>query len=164
MVVREFSFINSAYFYNMNIRKLILFFVLVALLASCRQKTEIITEAEVIAAINQFDDAWENKNAAVVDSVLSPHYMYFTQSGGTFDRASLLKTASSPVYKLQTMERSKFSIVIEGNTAVVNSIWYGKGSYHGEDFDDSQRCSITLIKLKGKVKILSEHCTPIKTP
>lgn len=148
----------------MKFSKLIPFFIIIALLASCRQKIETITEAEVIAVINKFDEAWENKNASVVDSVLSPRYLYFTQSGGTFDRASLLKTASSSVYKLQTMERSKFSIIIEGNTAVVNSIWYGKGSYHGEDFDDSQRCSITLIKLKGKVKILSEHCTPIKTP
>ncbi|MBK6938196.1 MAG: nuclear transport factor 2 family protein [Chitinophagaceae bacterium] len=148
----------------MKISRLIPFFVIAALVTSCRQKSEIITEAEVIAVINKFDDAWENKNAAVVDSVLSSHYLYFTQSGGTFDRKSILKTASSSVYKLQTMQRSKFSIIIEGNTAVVNSIWYGKGSYHGEDFDDSQRCSITLIKLKGKVKILSEHCTPIKTP
>lgn len=152
------------YFYNMKISRLISIFVITSILFSCGKGNEIITEAEVIAVINKFDDAWENKNAATVDSVLSPHYLYFTQSGGTFDRASLLKTASSSVYKLQTMERSKFSIIIEGNTAVVNSIWYGKGSYHGEDFDDSQRCSITLIKLKGKVKILSEHCTPIKTP
>ncbi len=152
------------YFYKMKTSKLIPFFFIACILFSCGKKNEIITEAEVIAVINKFDDAWENKNAKSVDSVLSPHYLYFTQSGGTFDRASLLKTASSSVYKLQTMERSKFSIIIEGNTAVVNSIWYGKGSYHGEDFDDSQRCSITLIKLKGKVKILSEHCTPIKTP
>lgn len=148
----------------MKFSVLISILIILTTATSCRQKIETISEGEVIAAINQFDDAWENKNAAVVDSVLSPHYMYFTQSGGTFDRANLLKTASSPVYKLQTMERSKFSIIIEGNTAVVNSIWYGKGSYHGEDFDDSQRCSITLVKLKGKVKILSEHCTPIKTP
>lgn len=151
------------YFYNMKISGLIPLFVFASILLSCGKKTEIITEAEVIAVINKFDDAWENKNAAAVDSVLSPHYLYFTQSGGTFNRDSLLKTASSSVYKLQTMERSKFSIIIEGNTAVVNSIWYGKGSYHGEEFDDSQRCSITLIKLKGRVKILSEHCTPIKT-
>lgn len=147
----------------MKISILIPFLITIFFTFSCRQKVEIITEAEVIAVINKFDEAWENKNAAVVDSVLSPRYLYFTQSGGTFDRGSLLKTASSSVYKLQTMERSKFSIIIEGNTAVVNSIWYGKGSYHGEDFDDSQRCSITLVKLKGKVKILSEHCTPIKT-
>lgn len=128
---------------------------------SCRKK-DIITKEEVIAVINKFDEGWENKNGKLVDSVLSSQYIYFTQSGNTFDRASLVKTASSAEYKLQTMERQQLTIQIEGNTAVVNTVWQGKGSYHGEKFDDNQRCSITIVKNNGKVSILSEHCTPIK--
>ncbi|MGB3005202.1 MAG: nuclear transport factor 2 family protein [Chitinophagaceae bacterium] len=128
---------------------------------SCRKK-DILTKEEVIAVINKFDEGWENKNGKLVDSVLSSQYIYFTQSGNTFDRASLVKTASSAEYKLQTMERQQLTIQIEGNTAVVNTVWQGKGSYHGEEFDDNQRCSITIVKNKGKVSILSEHCTPIK--
>lgn len=128
---------------------------------SC-QKNDKLTREEVIAVINKFDEGWENKNGKLVDSVLSLQYIYFTQSGNTFDRASLVKTASSAVYKLQTMEREQLTIQIEGNTAVVNTVWKGKGSYHGEKFDDNQRCSITIVKNNGKVSILSEHCTPIK--
>jgi hypothetical protein len=55
-----------------------------------------------------------------------------------------------------------FEIKIDGNTAVVNTIWYGKGQYYGRSFNDRQRCSITLVKRKGKVVIMSEHCTPVK--
>jgi hypothetical protein len=142
-----------------RILSILFFFIL--FIGSCREK-DILTREEVVAVINKFDEGWENKNGKLVDSVLSPQYIYFTQSGNTFDRARLVKTASSSEYQLQTMARQQFTIQIEGNTAVVNTIWQGKGSYHGEQFDDNQRCSITIVKNHGQVKILSEHCTPIK--
>ena len=128
----------------------------------CRRKEALLTEAEVLAVIASFDRGWETKDSSIVDSVLSPHYAYFTQSGHTFDRESLLATAASDVYTLQSMEREALSMQLEGNTAVVNTVWIGKGHYHGQAFDDRQRCSITIVKHEGQVRILSEHCTPIK--
>ncbi len=122
----------------------------------------VLTKAEVLKVIERFDSGWQNKDSALVDSVLSPHYLYFTQSGNTFDRASLVTTAGSQVYTLQTMKREEVTIQLDGNTAVVNTIWSGKGFYHGEEFNDRQRCSITIVKHRKKVRILSEHCTPIK--
>lgn len=131
------------------------------LLAACG-KNDTLTEKEVLEVIERFDQGWKQKNAALVDSVLSEKYVYFTQSGHTFDRASLVKTAGSDIYTLQSMERQQYTVQLEGNTAVVNTVWQGKGSYHGEEFNDNQRCSITIVKHEGKVKILSEHCTPIR--
>ena len=119
-------------------------------------------QLEVRSVIAKFDEGWQTKNANLVDSVLSQHYVYYTQSGYTFDRPSLLATAGSDVYTLQSMEREAQTMQIEGNTAVVNTVWKGKGHYHGEVFNDRQRCSITIVKHDGKVKILAEHCTPIK--
>lgn len=121
-----------------------------------------LTETEVMAVVSKFDEGWKNKNKALVDSVLSEHYLYFTQSGHTFNRPNLVETAGSEVYTLQNMERESQTILLEGNTAVVNTVWKGKGMYHGEAFNDKQRCSITIVKHDGKVKILSEHCTPIQ--
>jgi ketosteroid isomerase-like protein len=135
--------------------------ILLTSIISCKQQ-DVLTREEVMAVINRFDEGWKNKDARVVDSVLSQQYIYFTQSGYTFDRASLLQTADSSIYLLQTMERQEFTIQLEGNTAVVNTVWKGKGTYHGQEFDDNQRCSITIVKNDGQVKILSEHCTPIK--
>ncbi len=132
------------------------------LLFSCKPREEVLTEEEVFALIDKFDEGWKNKNAKLVDSVLSKHYVYFTQSGRTFNRENLVTTAGSDVYTLQNMERDNLTIQLDGNTAVVNTIWKGKGYYHGEAFDDQQRCSITITKHKGEVRILAEHCTPIK--
>jgi hypothetical protein len=133
-----------------------------SLLPACREAPELLTEQEVMAVVQKFDEGWKSKNKALVDSVLSERYLYFTQSGNTFNRARLVETAGSDVYQLQNMERESQDIQLEGNTAVVNTVWKGKGFYHGEEFNDKQRCSITIVKHNGKVMILAEHCTPIK--
>jgi len=138
----------------------VFFFIL--MLSACREDDSVLTNDEVIAVITKFDEGWQTKKARIVDSVLSEKYLYYTQSGNIFDRASLVGTAGSDIYTLQTMERENLTVEIEGNTAVVNSVWKGKGIYHGEAFNDRQRCSITIVKHDGKVRILSEHCTPIK--
>jgi hypothetical protein len=138
------------------------FISLISLLSACREDDPVLTNDEVIAVIMTFDEGWQTKNARIVDSVLSEKYVYYTQSGNVFDRGSLVGTAGSDIYTLQTMERENLTVEIEGNTAVVNTVWKGKGIYHGEAFNDRQRCSITIVKHDGKVRILAEHCTPIK--
>jgi hypothetical protein len=143
-------------------KKAVFFITVSVLLFGCLQKEKELTEQEVYAVLDKFDQGWEQKNADLVDSVLSEHYVYYTQSGQPFDRKNIIATAGSDVYQLQTMDREPLTLQIEGNTAVVNTIWKGKGFYHGEQFNDKQRCSVTIVKHKGKVRILAEHCTPIK--
>jgi hypothetical protein len=143
-------------------KKAVFFITVSVLLLGCLQKEKELTEQEVYAVLDKFDQGWEKKNADLVDSVLSEHYVYYTQSGKPFDRKNIIATAGSDVYQLQNMDREHLTLQIEGNTAVVNTIWKGKGFYHGEQFNDKQRCSVTIVKHKGKVRILAEHCTPIK--
>lgn len=135
---------------------------LLALTAFCSCNQNDITKEEVIDAIQKFDDGWEHKNLHAVDSVLSPSYVYFTQSGGTFSRDSVVATAGESAYTLHDMSRSELNITLDGNTAIASTRWKGKGTYRGTAFDEDQRCSITLVKKDGKIEILSEHCTPIK--
>lgn len=125
-------------------------------------KPETLSREEVTEAINRFDKGWKEKNAALVDSLLSPSYIYFTQSGGTFSRNNVVHTAGSADYTLDTVQRQQLEIRIEGNTAIVNTIWKARGQYFEKPFADTQRCSLTLIKQKGEVRILSEHCTPVR--
>lgn len=133
---------------------------LISVMSSCSQ--DDITEKEVIATIQKFDFGWEKKNLKTVDSVLAPAYIYFTQSGGTFSRDSVVATAGENSYLLDHVSRSEFVIATYGSTAVVSTRWKGKGIYRGTPFNEDQRCSIVLVKKNNKVEILSEHCTPVK--
>jgi hypothetical protein len=139
-----------------------IFYSLIVVTALCSCNKNEITKEEVIDAIQKFDDGWEHKNLHAVDSVLSPSYIYFTQSGGTFSRDSVVATAGESAYTLHDMSRSELLITLDGNTAIASTRWKGKGTYRGTPFDEDQRCSITLVKKNGQVEILSEHCTPIK--
>ncbi|MFM2146016.1 MAG: hypothetical protein RL732_852 [Bacteroidota bacterium] len=129
---------------------------------SCKRKNTPLTEEEVVEVIHRFDEGWESKNINLVDSVLAPAYIYFTQSGGLFSRDSVVQTAGSPSYTLSRVRRSSFQVQLYGNVAIVSTRWEGVGSYRGRPFNEDQRCSITVIKKNGKVEILSEHCTPIQ--
>ncbi len=130
---------------------------------SCRQKQSPLTKDEVIDVIHHFDNGWEHKNMEEVDSVLSPSYIYFTRSGGTFSRDSVVATAGESSYLLKDVSRSEITTSIYRNTAIVSTRWKGKGMYRGNPFDEDQRCSIVVVKNGNKVEILSEHCTPIQT-
>lgn len=133
-----------------------------SLLISCKRKDKPLTEQEAVAVIQRFDEGWATKNLELVDSVLSPDYIYFTQSGGLFSRDSVVATAGSPSYSLSRVKRTSFQVKLSGDVATVSTRWEGVGVYRGRPFDEDQRCSITIVKKKGKVMILSEHCTPIK--
>jgi len=148
--------------HHLTMKKIFPVFLLSFFLLNCTKKEAMLTEQEVYAVLDKFDQGWEQKNSKLVDSVLSEHYVYYTQSGQPFDRKNIIATAGSDVYQLQTMDREHLTLQIEGNTAVVNTIWKGKGFYHGEQFNDKQRCSVTIVKHNGVVRILAEHCTPIK--
>jgi len=137
---------------------------MVLCLCACRSPQKPLTEEEVIAVIKRFDAGWQHKNLPVVDSTLAPAYIYFTQSGGLFSRDSVVHTAGSPNYTLDTMSRKEFEVELHGNMAIVSTRWKGKGIYKGVPFDEDQRCSITIIKEDGRVLIASEHCTPIRPP
>lgn len=139
-----------------------LLFVFTAVVFLSCKKQSPLTKEEVIAVIKRFDEGWKTKDLKMVDSVLAPAYVYFTQSGGTFSRANLVQTAGSPEYTLDTVQRLEYHVELYENTAVVSTRWRGKGMYLGTYFNEDQRCSITVIKSNDKVEILSEHCTPIR--
>ena len=141
----------------------LLYSIFFLVLFSCNSSQQPLTEAEVTNVINRFDEGWNTKNLKLVDSVLSPAYVYFTQSGNTFSRDSVVATAGESTYSLKDVSRTEIMINIYDNTAVVSTRWKGKGMYRGKPFNEDQRCSITVIKHGDKVEILSEHCTPIKS-
>ena len=134
---------------------LTLFLFILVVGISCKKKQSPLTEEEVIAVIKRFDDGWKGKNFSIVDSVLAPSYIYFTQSGSTFNRKNLVETAGSSEYLLESAERIEYKIKLFENTAVVSTRWIGKGIYKGVNFDENQRCSIAIIKKYNQVQILS---------
>jgi ketosteroid isomerase-like protein len=121
-------------------------------------------DADIVQLIRTYDNAWNKKDAAKVESMLGPDYVYFSSKGVTESRQQVLGMLRSPKYALAAAERSEVKIYRTGSTAVVGSRWKGHGTYDGREFHDDQRCSIVLGQDKQRWQVLAEQCTQIVAP
>jgi ketosteroid isomerase-like protein len=119
------------------------------------------SEQEIIQFIEKYDNAWNHKDAAQVERILAPDYVYFSSKGAVSSRQQSLSMLRSPKYNLASAERSEMKVYLASSTAVVSSRWKGHGAYDGQEFHDDQRCSIVLTYEKRGWQVLSEHCTQI---
>lgn len=117
--------------------------------------------AEIARFIQSYDNAWNHKDAAAIERLLAPEYVYFSSKGQVRSRQSLLDQLLSPKYRLASAERTELKVYVTSGTAVVSSRWKGHGTYDGQEFRDDQRCSIVLARAKKSWLVLSEHCTQI---
>lgn len=121
-----------------------------------------LTEKEVRNFINDYDNMWAKRDTTALKEAMADNYIYFTSVGSTTDRKKILGWfVPADKYKVDTAVRSEIDVTIHGNTAIVSSRWIGSGSFDGEKFRDDQRCSLTIQKENGKMKLISEHCTQI---
>jgi len=121
-----------------------------------------LTEKEVRDFVNEYDNMWAKRDTTAMKVAMADSYIYFTSVGSTSDRKKIISWFTpAEKYKVDSAIRTEVSITIHGNTAIVSSRWIGSGSFDGEKFKDDQRCSLTIQKEAGKLKLISEHCTQI---
>ena len=149
-------------------RKYIGLFVIGVLCFGCKDRAEkpaletALTEKEVRDFVKYYDNMWAKRDTIAMKEAMAENYIYFTSVGSTSDRNKILGWfVPADKYKVDTAIRSEIDVTIHGNTAVVSSRWIGSGSFDGEKFRDDQRCSLTIQKENGEIKLISEHCTQI---
>ena len=118
-------------------------------------------QEEILKFVETYDNAWNHKDAALIERMLAPDYVYFSSKGAVSSRQQSLDMLRSPKYDLASAERSELKVYLASSTAVVGSRWKGHGAYDGQQFHDDQRCSIVLVQEKQGWQVLSEHCTQI---
>jgi hypothetical protein len=125
-------------------------------------KGDELTEAEVKAWVDDYDDSWEKRDTTFMKQVMDEHYIYFTSTGSTISRNEIINWFTpADKYKVDTAARSEISVRIHRNTAVVSSRWTGSGTFGNERFNDDQRCGLVLMKESGQICIILENCTQI---
>ena len=137
----------------------------VALFTRCANNTtnqNKLTEKEVADFVNHYDELWAKRDTTGMKETMAENYVYFSSTGNTTTRARILSWFTpADKYKVDTAKRSEVSVTLNGNIAIVSSRWIGSGSFDGEKFSDDQRCSLTIQKENGRLKLISEHCTQI---
>lgn len=115
-------------------------------------------EAALRAAIAAYDSAWLSKDAAAVERIISPDYLYFTSRGGLEDRSAMLGFLADTSYVLTRSRRTEVRLTIAGAVARVSSRWEGEGRYRGEPVLDDQTCGMSWMKVDGAWRLFTEHC------
>jgi prophage maintenance system killer protein len=65
-------------------------------LAQSRQSQE----AKIAGFIQGYDNAWNHKDAAALEHMMAPEYVYFSSKGQVRSRQSMLDELLSPKYQL----------------------------------------------------------------
>ena len=105
--------------------------------------------------------AWLERDAAAVDRLMAPGYVYVAPTGQVLDRATILGVVKSPGYQ-PSGSRSEVSIIRVGaDAAVVISRWQGRVSYQGRLFEEDHRCTSVFVRDDHGWRVAVEHASAI---
>jgi len=91
-------------------------------------QTQRPAELDVLKFVDKYDNAWNRKDAAAIQRILAPDFVYFTSKGSVESRQALIDEVMSPTYKVVSANRTEMRVYSEsGTTAVVSSRWKGQG-------------------------------------
>lgn len=118
--------------------------------------------AELLSLNQAWAQAWLDHDAATVDRLMTPEYVYVAPSGELLDRHTILAIIRSPAYRLTRGTRSEVRIASLGaDSAAVLSRWRGEGSYRGRPFQDDHRCTSVFVRREAGWQVALEHCSAI---
>jgi hypothetical protein len=105
--------------------------------------------------------AWLEQDAATVDRLMAPGYVYVTPTGQVLDRATILGVVKSPEYRASG-SRTEVSVMrLASDAAVVVSRWQGRVSYQGRQFEEDHRCTSVFVHDDHGWRVAVEHASAI---
>ena len=125
--------------------------------ASADEKAVMQIEDELAAAMVKAD-------AAKVDAVLAPSFLFVSPDGMVVERATLLADLKSGKLKFASSKNDEMKVRVFGSAAVAIYRSTDKGTYDGNDISGQYRWTDTFVKEGGKWHIVSTQGTMIPPP
>src|SRR5688572_6071078 len=104
---------------------------------------EVSHMAADLEHLNQiWNQAWLQKDAALVEKLMADDYVYIAPNGKLLDRKTILNVIKSPSYRLDNSTRTPVEIKTVGKDAAV-MIFHSEatGTFEGKSFKDSHTCT-----------------------
>ncbi|HXN20121.1 MAG TPA: nuclear transport factor 2 family protein [Candidatus Binatus sp.] len=109
-----------------------------------------------------WNTAWLENDAATVDRLMAPEYVYVAPNGQILDRAAILGVILSPSYKIHHATWTELQIKVFGNDAVVVlDRLQGSGTLNSKTFNDDNRCARVCLRRNGAWQIAFEQASAI---
>lgn len=111
--------------------------------------------------LNQiWEQAWLDKDAALVEKLMSDDYVYIAPNGQMLDRDAILNIIRSPSYQLDNGTRTEVIIKSLGeDAAVIVHRSQAEGTFDGKPFKDDHRCTMLCTRRSGEWRVVLEQCS-----
>jgi len=106
-------------------------------------------------------EAWLAKDAAAIEAMMAPEYVYIAPNGRVMDRERILAIVRSPTYRLDRATGSEVHITRFEDSAIILRRSQSSGSYDGQAFTEDHRCSSVWLRRRGAWQLAWEHCSQI---
>ena len=111
--------------------------------------------------LNQiWNQAWLDKNAALVEKLMADDYLYIAPDGTLMDRQTILNVIKSPSYRLDHSTRTPIVIKSVGQEAGV-MVFHSEaaGVFEGKSFKDNHTCTMLCVGRGNEWRVLLEQCS-----
>jgi hypothetical protein len=119
---------------------------------------DLVAELENLS--DSWNRAWFDKDAATVERLMAPDYVYSAPNGQAWNRQTILGIIRSPGYRLHHGAHTERIIRLLGNeAAIIRHHWQGEGTFEGTAFKDDHSCVMVLARLDGHWQVVFEQAT-----
>jgi hypothetical protein len=126
--------------------------------SSAVEGTNVTADLERLNQI--WEQAWLDKDAALVEKLTADEYVYIAPNGRMLDRQAILKIIRSPSYHLDKGTRTEVIVKPVGpDTAVVVHRSQGEGGLEGKSFKEDHRCTMLCVRRGGEWRVILEQCS-----
>jgi len=107
-------------------------------------------EAAVRKFIDDLSAAFGRNDAAALEGMMTPDYIFVNQNGVVQNRAQRLTPLKAGNLKYESVKYAEVAVHLYGDAAAVTALVDVKGTNRGADISNQFRSTIMLVKVKGR--------------
>ena len=138
-----------------------LFLLALASVAAAAQQADP-RESKLLILERMWNEAQVNRDAAVLDALVSSRFVNTEYDGEVSDKAKFLADIRDPLFRPTLANIQDVKMNFFGDTAVVTGMYHTAGTYQGKPYDHVGRFTDTWIMEMGKWQCVASHTSLLK--
>ncbi len=144
-----------------TIRALFCLFLLALAAAAVAQQADP-REGKLLVLERMWNEAQVNRDAGVLDALISSRFMNTEYDGEVSDKQKFLADIKDPLFRPTLANIQDVKMNFFGDTAVITGTYHTSGTYQGKPYDHVGRFTDTWILDAGKWQCVASHTSLLK--
>ncbi len=119
-------------------------------------------EARLLVLEHLWNEAQVNRDAPVLDALVSDQFINTEFDGEVSDKAQFLAEIKDPRFKPAAMNVENMKVILYHDTAIVTGDYHAKGTYLNKLYDHYGRFTDTWFNKNGTWQCVASHSSLVK--